>query len=189
MVRKTNPMDFMNLDGASRVHVALVAALRLVFILTASFLLYFLIPVDGFNEDNPLAAWIRLSVVVLAFVAVLALQVRLVLSASIPQVRAVEAVAESVVAFVLLFALLHLSIATSDPSSFSEPMNRVDALYFTSSTFSTVGFGDIVATSSLARGLVSLQMIAGLGLLGMIAKVSFHAAKRGLTRNPSRHGS
>lgn len=182
MVRKTSQTDFMNLDDASRLHVALAAALRILLILAGSFLLYFLIPVGGFNDDNPLAAWIRLSAVVLAFIAVLALQVRIVLSASVPQVRAVETVVESVVAFVLLFALLYLSISTSDPSSFSEPMNRVDALYFTSSTFSTVGFGDIVATSSLTRGLVSLQMIAGLGVLGMIAKLAFHAAKQGLNR-------
>ena len=180
MVRKTSQTDFMKLDDASRLHVALVAILRILLILAGSFLLYFLIPVDGFNEKNPLAAWIRLSVVVLAFLAVLALQVRLVIFASVPQVRAVEAVVESVVAFVLLFALLYLSISTSDPSMFSEPLNRIDALYFTASTFSTVGFGDIVATSSLTRGLVSLQMIVGLGVLGMIAKLAFRAAKHGL---------
>ena len=35
-----------------------------------------------------------------------------------------------------------------------------------------------------ARGLVSLQMIAGLGVLGMVAKVSFHAAKLRLNKQP-----
>ncbi|MFF5792477.1 ion channel [Paeniglutamicibacter sp. NPDC012692] len=174
----------MNLDDAGRVHVAFAAVIRLTLILTVSFLLYFLIPVGGFNESNPLAAWIRLSAVALLFLAVLGLQVRIVLSASVPQVRAVEAVVESVVAFVLLFSLLYLSISTSDPTAFSEHMNRVDALYFTSSTFSTVGFGDIVAASTLTRGLVALQMIAGLGVLGMVAKVSFHAAKLGLNKRP-----
>lgn len=178
MVRKTRQTDFLNLDNASRVHVALAAILRILLILAGSFLVYFLLPVDGFNEENPWAAWIRLSVVVIAFIGILALQVHKVFAAKVPQVRAVEAVVESVVAFVLLFALLYFSIATSDPSVFSEPLNRVDALYFTASTFSTVGFGDIVATSSLTRGLVSLQMIAGLGVLGMIAKVSFHAAEK-----------
>lgn len=182
MVQKLKAMDFMNLDNTSRVRVALAGTARLILILSASFLLYFLIPVDGFNESNPLAAWVRISAVILSFIGVLALQIRLVLSASIPHVRAVEAVAESVVAFVLLFALLYVSLSTSDPSSFSEPLNRIDALYFTSSTFSTVGFGDIVASSTLARGLVSLQMITGLGLLGMIAKVTFNAAKWGINR-------
>lgn len=184
MIRKTNQMEFMNLDDAGRLHVAFGAVIRLTLILAVSFLLYFLIPVGGFNESNPLAAWIRLSGVTLLFLAVLALHVRIVLSASVPQVRAVEAVVESVVAFVLLFSLLYLSISTSDPTAFSEQMNRVDALYFTSSTFSTVGFGDIVATSTLTRGLVALQMIAGLGVLGMVAKVSFHAAKLGLNKRP-----
>lgn len=188
MIRKTNQMEFMNLDDAGRLQVAFGAVIRLTLILAVSFLLYFLIPVGGFNESNPLAAWIRLSGVTLLFLAVLGLHVRIVLSASVPQVRAVEAVVESVVesvvAFVLLFSLLYLSISTSDPTAFSEQMNRVDALYFTSSTFSTVGFGDIVATSTLTRGLVALQMIAGLGVLGMVAKVSFHAAKLGLNKRP-----
>lgn len=182
MARRTKQPDFTKLDHAGKLRIVLTSILRLALILAGSFALYFLIPIDGFNEENPVAAWIRLSAVVLAFVGVLALEVRIVVAANVPQIRAVEAVAVSVVAFVLLFALLYLSISTSDASAFSEPMDRVDALYFTSSTFTTVGFGDIVATSMLTRGLVSLQMIAGLGVLWMVAKVAFLAARRGTHR-------
>ncbi|MBC9927682.1 MULTISPECIES: potassium channel family protein [unclassified Leucobacter] len=178
----TNRPEFTQLDFAGKLRVVLASILRVALILTGSFALYFLIPIDGFNAENPLAAWIRLSAVVLAFVGVLALQVRTVVAADVPQIRAVEAVVVSVVSFVLLFALLYLSISTSDASAFSEPMDRVDALYFTSSTFTTVGFGDIVATAMLTRGLVSLQMIAGLGVLWMVAKVAFFAAQQGLQR-------
>ena len=41
----------------------------------------------------------------------------------------------------------------------------MDALYFTTVTFATVGFGDITPVSQLARGVVTVQMIAGMGAL------------------------
>lgn len=181
--RKT-AIEFGQLDRAGKIRVVLLAALRLLGVLAAVFFLYFLIPVDGFNAANPLAAWVRLTAVVLAFLWVFAMQVRIVLFASVPQVRAVESVVESVATFLVLFALLYLSLSTTDPLAFSEPLDRIDALYFTSSTFATVGFGDIVPASQLARGLVAAQMFAGLGMLFMIAKVTFFAAKRGLSREP-----
>lgn len=180
MARRKIQTDFKDLDRSRRIQVALFAVLRLVLVLAAVLLLYFLVPVDGFNEVDPLAAWVRLTVVSLVFLVVLGLQVRIVVAASVPQVRAVEAVVESVVTFLLLFALLYLSLSTTDPSSFSEPLDRVDALYFTSSTFATVGFGDIVPATQLTRVLVAIQMIAGIGVLFMIAKVTFYAARKGL---------
>ena len=80
MAAKKTQMDFRNLDAGGQIHVAVLATIRLLLVLTASFLLYFLIPVDGFNESNPAAAWIWLSGVVLAFLAILGLQVRIVVS-------------------------------------------------------------------------------------------------------------
>lgn len=184
MARRKAQIDFKDLDRTRRIQVTLLAVVRLVLVLTAGMLLYFLIPVDGFNEVDPLAAWVRLIVVSLAFLVVLGLQVRIVVAAGVPQVRAVEAVVECVVAFLLLFALLYLSLSTTDSSSFSERLDRVDALYFTSSTFATVGFGDIVPVTQLTRVLVAIQMMAGIGVLVMIAKVTFYAAKKGLGQKP-----
>ncbi|GAA1495129.1 potassium channel family protein [Paeniglutamicibacter kerguelensis] len=182
MAVKKTQTDFMNLDAGGRIRVAILGALRMLLVLTASFLFYFLIPIGGFNESNPAAAWIRLSGVVLAFLTILGFQVRVVVTARVPQVQAVEAVVQSVVVFILLFALLYLSLSATDTSNFSEPLDRVGALYFTSSTFATVGFGDITPVTSLARGLVSIQMIAGLGVLVMVAKLAFFAARKGLGR-------
>nr|WP_225668082.1 potassium channel family protein [Arthrobacter sp. 147(2020)] len=112
------------------------------------------------------------------------LQVQLIITAHVPQVSAAEAVVVSVVLFLCLFSLLYASIAVTDPASFSEELDRVDALYFTTATFATVGFGDVVPASSLARVAVTIQMIGGLGLLVMIAKVVFYAARQGLSRRP-----
>jgi voltage-gated potassium channel Kch len=57
---------------------------------------------------------------------------------------------------------------------FSAPIETfADGFYFSTTTLATVGFGDIVPVSRLARGLVSLEIVLGVGLLGFIlARVS-----------------
>lgn len=177
-----NPALFQHLDQAARRHVIIVATARTAAVLALMLTLYFVIPMDGFNEDEPVGAWIRLCAVALVFLTVLTLQLRIVIVANVPQVRAVEAVVQSVVLFLCLFSLLYSSMATTDAASFSEPLDRMDALYFTTATFATVGFGDIAPTSQLARAVVTVQMIAGLGLLVVVAKATYYAARQGLSR-------
>lgn len=177
-----NPIFLRDLDKASRRRVLIRAVSRMAAFAVIILALYFFIPVGGFNDANPAAAWIRLAGVVLIFLAALAVQLRMILAAHIPQVRAAEAVVETVLMFLCLFGLLYLSLSLTDRSSFSEPLTRTDALYFTTSTFATVGFGDITPVSQLARAVVSVQMIADLGALLLVAKVAFFAAGRRLGR-------
>lgn len=177
---RTNPVFLRDLDQVSRRHVLVLAAIRVAAFATIILSLYFIIPVGGFNDENPAAAWVRLGGIVLVFSAAMTLQLRTILEAHVPQVRAAETVVESLLMFLCLFALLYLSLSITDNSSFSEHLSRTDALYFTTSTFATVGFGDITPVSQLARALVSVQMIADLGALLLIAKVAFFAAGRRL---------
>ena len=46
--------------------------------------------------------------------------------------------------------------------------------------FATVGFGDITPANRPAQLLVSLQMLLDLVVLGVVVKVIFGAARRGL---------
>ena len=57
-------------------------------------------------------------------------------------------------------------------------MSRLDALYFTMTTFSTVGYGDISPKSEVARALVTGQLVVDLVLIGLIAKVILGTAQR-----------
>ena len=58
-------------------------------------------------------------------------------------------------------------MSTLGTGNFSqEDLSRTDALYFTVTVFSTVGFGDISPTSESARLVVSGQMILDLFILG-----------------------
>ena len=177
---RKGPVFVRELDKAARRHVIVVAVLRMAVFLVAVLIFYFAIPIGGFNEDNPAAAWIRLGGVLFAFLTALALQLRMIIAAEVPQIRAAEAVVETVLMFLCLFALLYLSMSATDASAFTEPLSRVDALYFTTVTFATVGFGDITPVSQLARSVVTVQMIAGLGALVLVAKVAFFAAGRRL---------
>jgi hypothetical protein len=54
-------------------------------------------------------------------------------------------------------------MAANHPANFStHALTRTDALYFTVTVFSTVGFGDITAASQSARLVVTAQMLLDL---------------------------
>jgi hypothetical protein len=59
----------------------------------------------------------------------------------------------------VLFALAFFVINEHNPSQFDGMSTRTDALYFTLSTLTTVGFGDINAHGQLARVLVMFQLV------------------------------
>jgi Ion channel len=73
-------------------------------------------------------------------------------------------------------------------ADFSEPLTRTDALYFTVTVFSTVGFGDITATTQGARLVVTGQMVAGIVIIGLGARIIVDAVKRGQQRQPMQAG-
>jgi hypothetical protein len=50
-------------------------------------------------------------------------------------------------------------------------------MYFTVTVFTTVGFGDITATSQLARALVTVQMLLDLIVIGLVIRVFFGAVQ------------
>jgi putative Mn2+ efflux pump MntP len=68
--------------------------------------------------------------------------------------------------------------------NFNQPLTRTDALYFTVTVFATVGFGDIVATTQGARLVVMGQMVAGIVIIGLGARIIVDAVKRGQQRQP-----
>jgi len=59
---------------------------------------------------------------------------------------------------VLWFASLYWLISRASSGAFSQTIDRVGALYFSFSTITTTGFGDIIATSHGGRLAVSAEM-------------------------------
>lgn len=162
----------------SLVRLVAASAGRTIAVLVLVLAAYFLLPIGDFRQGAALGPLLQLAAVVLVFSAAMAFAVWRILAAGTPRLRAVEFVIELVVLFICLFALLYLSVAATDPGAFSEPLGRLDALYFTTSTFATVGFGDITPVNDPARITVTVQMLLDLGVLALIAKTTFFAAGR-----------
>jgi hypothetical protein len=121
----------------------------------------------------------------LIFGVVLYFQIRSIIASSFPRIKAIGALGVGIPLLLVVFSAVYFLIENSVPGSFSEPLDKTDALYFTITVFATVGFGDIVAVSTLARVFVSLQMLLDLVVIGIIAKVVLGAVQIGLHRRAS----
>ena len=160
--------------------VALLRSLATAVVLVA---LYYLLPLDRI-PSVPLG--VLLAIGLAALLAVSAWQVRSIIGAKHPTVRAVGALSTTVPVFLLLFAATYFLMAKTSPASFTDHLTRTDALYFTVTIFSTVGFGDITAVSESARLVVTAQMILDLLILGLGIRVFIGAVQRGRQRvNPA----
>jgi voltage-gated potassium channel len=152
----------------------------------ALLVIYYLLPLDHS------ARWLAITMLVIGLVALIGLvafQVRSIIASPYPGLRALEALATSVPLFLLLFASTYVVMATLSASSFSQPMTRTNALYFTVTVFATVGFGDITAKTEAARLVVTGQMITDLIILGLGARVIVGAVTRGRQRQPQDTGT
>jgi hypothetical protein len=143
--------------------------------------IYYLLPLD--RTSISVAVWM-LAVGLLGLVGLVAFQVRAIIRATFPALRAVGALATSAPLFLLLFAGTYFVVGQVSAANFSEPLTRTDALYFTVTVFATVGFGDITATTQGARLLVTGQMVAGIVIIGLGARIIVDAVKRGQQRQP-----
>ena len=129
-------------------------ALRAVLTASALLALYYLLPLD---HGGALVAELAIGIVV--FVAVIAFQVRAIMRSEHPEVRGLAALFVSLPLFIVLFASVYYLMSRADTSNFTSHLSRTDALYFTVTIFSTVGFGDITAKTESARLIVTAQIV------------------------------
>jgi hypothetical protein len=114
---------------------------------------------------------------------VVVLEVRAILASARPLLRAVRVIALGLPLLLVLFAALYITIDGQQAQAFSEPLSRTDGLYFTVTTFATVGYGDIAPVTELARIAVTAQMVVGVIAVGVIAKVVLGAVQVARQRN------
>jgi voltage-gated potassium channel len=144
--------------------------------------IYYLLPLDHTST------WIAVTTLIMglvAFIALVVFQVRWIIRSRFPGLRALEALATSLPLFLLLFSGTYVVMAAVSTSNFGEKLTHTDALYFTVTAFTTVGFGDITAKSEGARLLVTGQMVTDLIILGLGAKIILGAVTRGRGRHSS----
>lgn len=142
--------------------------------------LYALLPVPG--DSSGAVALLSMVGGLLLFVVLVGWQIRRIVGDRHPVLRAVEAIALAIPLLVVVFSFSYLTLSRADPASFSEPLDRVDAFYYTVSTVTTVGFGDITADSAGARILVTAQMLFDLALIAGLVRLVVLATRTGLRR-------
>ncbi len=161
------------------VALAVIRPLLMAGVLTV---VYYLLPVD-----RRLSGWTLVLLIgeLTLVVVVIAWQVRLILRAQYPTLQGIEALALSVPLFLLVFANTYFLLAHNLPGSFTAPLTRTDALYFTVTVFTTVGFGDITPVTQAARILVTGQMFGNLLVVGVALRVILVAVERSRRRTES----
>jgi voltage-gated potassium channel len=153
---------------------------------TVLLVLYFTLPLDRpFNAAT--VATLVLGLIALG--GIVTAQVAQIRESNLPRVRAAGALATTLPLFLVLFAATYYLLARAESHAFTEPLTRVDALYFTVTVFSTVGFGDIAPRVETARILVTVQMFGDLAMIGLIGRVVLGAMSEGLRRKSETENS
>ena len=143
------------------------------------FVVYFTAPLDRSFSALTVVALIALLAL---FAGLIVFQTRVIIRSPYPGITAITALAFSIPLFVLLFSTVYYLMERSVPNAFTAPMTRIDALYFTVTVVSTVGFGDIAAHTEVARAIVTFQMVADLLLIGLVVRVMLNAVQTGKDR-------
>ena len=157
-----------------------VTAVRAVVTACVLIALYYVLPLDELSGTSAVAG---LAIAILIFLGLVGWQVRSILRSAHPETRAIQALVVVLPLFILMFAATYYVMAHAEPADFSEALTRSDALYFTVTIFSTVGFGDVSAQGETTRLVVTAQMILDLIFLGVGIRVILGAVQRSKERS------
>jgi voltage-gated potassium channel len=180
----TTPVRVESLSQRERRRAYVLAAARATLSVVIIGGLYFVVPFHGYSADA--AAFTRLAVGIVVFVAVMYGQVKRIGRSRLPQLDAAQSVVIAVAIFLCTYASCYLTLSRLRPGSFSQHLDRVGSLYFTVTTFGTVGYGDIAAKSELARLLVSSQILLDLVFVAVILRVIFGVSRHALSAGSSK---
>src|SRR3954469_18680097 len=141
-----------------------IAVLRTALELAAIVLIYCYLPISGSRSD---LAWLGAGMIALLLVvAIFVRQLIHITRAEYPIVRAVESLLVVTTLLICASGLVAYSIDLESAGAFNEQLTRIDAAYYSVTTFSTVGFGDIHPASEGARLSAIGQMLVNLAFLG-----------------------
>jgi voltage-gated potassium channel len=144
---------------------------------------YYVLPMDTPGVSGTVVLLVGLLLVA----GVLTWQIRAILNSPFPRVQGFQALIVGIPLLLGVFAAGYYVIGLSQVDAFTQPMDKVGAMYFTVTVFSTVGFGDITAKTDLARNVVTVQMILNLVVFGSVVKLLTTAVNVGLKRQSAKH--
>lgn len=157
---------------------AAVRAIGFIVVLSA---IYLFLPLNE-SAATTAAVIVMCSLGLVVFVAIFVRRLRAITRSPHPYVTGGEALVEVLAVFIAVFAMIHLAIADASAGAYTEPLDRVAAVYFAVTVLTTVGFGDIAPVSTGARIATTIQMIVDLFLIAVAARVILGVARRSKER-------
>lgn len=174
---ESDQFPIQQISRRHKVWLGLNFLLRMVATGVLILVIYFFIPVEGAAGLVTTAALALIAMVIYTWAVIR--MIGRISRAPNPMLVVGEAVVVAVLLFVALFALLYMVMTTSNPGAFSMVLDKSAALYFAMTITSTVGFGDIVPVSTLARNVVTFQMLLNLVVLGAAVRGVVYAGQIG----------
>ncbi|MFB9570456.1 ion channel [Saccharopolyspora hordei] len=139
---------------------------------------YYALPLDVLGVQGALGAVAGFGAGLLVLSALIVVQVRRFGGGPRHHGSSIAGVVAALYLAVLFFAAVYFAIAQHAPGAIDSLRTRTDALYFSLSITSTVGFGDVHAVSQLARAVAIVQMAFNIGFLGAAVAVLRTRASR-----------
>ncbi len=151
---------------------------------TLVLLVYFLVPLDG--EYAEVIAGAVVIVAILALLPWAVRRARHVLTSEQPVLVAAQSLAIGLTLLIVSFSSIYFVLGSEHEGQIDGIRTKIDALYFTITILSTVGFGDVTATGQGARALVAVHMILNLVFLAVAIRLLSSALEQRKDSVPNR---
>ena len=136
--------------------------------LVAVLVLYFAVPVDTQQSTGELLASLAVALGAVAAIAwLVGKEAGRLMSEGVQSLRAVHLILVVEVT-VVVFALTYYVLAVGAVEQMSGIETRLDALYFSVTTMTTVGYGDVVPVGQWARAIVTVQLAFDVLLIAIV---------------------
>ena len=136
---------------------------------------FFVLPLD--REFGELIAALLVIGAAASLIPISIRQAQRVLTSPDPLFDAMRCIVSALVFLVVAFSSAYFVLAANYEDQISGLHTKLDAIYFTITILSTVGFGDISATGQTARAIVSGQMVINFAVLAVSLRVITWALK------------
>ena len=141
---------------------------KLVTLPIAVLAVYFMVPVDAERAPVGVLAGILVSAAALSVVVVVVFTEARSARRRLTGWHLVLALEIALVVFSFSYYLIDIN----DPDEFAGLSTRLDAIYFSTATAATVGYGDVHATGQLARTIVTLHMVFNLVFIAAVVNLA-----------------
>jgi voltage-gated potassium channel len=137
--------------------------------------LYFVIPYGRSDDPLPTAAATAIAILITLVLALLISRRIVRVLDGVPG-DGLSTLMILLTGVIMAFSVAYLLLARSDPAQVAGLHTRLDALYFTLTTITTVGYGDIHPAGQEARAISSLQTVFDVIFVAGLVRASLQQA-------------